>query len=118
MSVLQADQQEITRQLWQALQSSQRILVGTHEHPDGDALGSSLALWHVLRALGKDVTVYLPDAPAPEFFSFLPHLNEITTEKPDAAQFDAIVLVDYTQLYRTHLEAEFKAHAVSICIDH
>lgn len=100
-----------------ALNSSARILIGTHEHPDGDALGSSLALAHAMKAQGKEVVVYIPDEPA-EFFSFLPGFSLLTTEKPVDQQFDAIVLLDYTQLYRTHLTAEAGGHKQTICIDH
>ena len=100
-----------------ALHESNRILIGTHEHPDGDALGSSLALYHVLKNLGKDVTVYTPD-PAPDFFAFLPGFDQITSTKPDTTQFDAIVLLDCTQLYRAHLEQEVLAHNRTVVIDH
>lgn len=100
-----------------ALRSASRILIGTHEHPDGDALGASLALWHVVRSWGKEATVYIPD-PAPDFFQFLPGFDQLTTTKPDATAFDAIVLLDYTQLPRTRLKDEFLQHPVSVCIDH
>lgn len=100
-----------------ALQASTSVLIGTHEHPDGDALGSSLSLYHVLKDLGKDVTVYTPD-PAPDFFSFLPGFDQVTSTKPDTSTFDAIVLLDCTQLYRAHLEKEVLAHNNTIVIDH
>lgn len=116
-SLLSSNQETTVRQLWHALHGAARVLIGTHEHPDGDALGSSLALWAALRPLDKEVTVYIPDA-APPFFRFLPHFSELTTTKPDVSRYDAILLVDYTQLYRTHLEEEFKQHRLSICIDH
>ncbi|MBI1834172.1 MAG: bifunctional oligoribonuclease/PAP phosphatase NrnA [Candidatus Andersenbacteria bacterium] len=99
------------------LRASKRVLIGTHEHPDGDALGSTLALLHVLAIQGKQVTAYIPDSP-PDFFSFLPAFEKLTTQKPDVASFDTVVLLDYTQLYRTHLEAEAKAHPNTIAIDH
>lgn len=105
------------KQLWQHLAHAKRVIIGTHEHPDGDAIGSSLALWHILRARGKDVIAYIPD-PAPEFFSFLAGFNALTTVKPDPRQYDAIILLDYTQLNRTRFEAEFPGHPLSICIDH
>jgi phosphoesterase RecJ-like protein len=105
------------QQAWHALQGTRRVLIGTHEHPDGDAVGSSLALWHVLRQQGKEVVVYVPDAPSLAY-AFLPGIETLTTTKPEAAQFDAIVLLDYTQLYRTHLEAEYLRHPLTICIDH
>lgn len=99
------------------LRESRRVLLGTHEHPDGDAVGSVLALAHALRLQGKEVVGYLPD-PAPEYLHFLPGYDELTTTKPNAATYDTVVLVDYTQLYRTHLEDEARVHPNTICIDH
>ena len=42
-----------------ALREHERFLVVTHENPDGDALGSLLAMTLALRQLGKDVEMYL-----------------------------------------------------------
>ncbi|MEX2054619.1 MAG: bifunctional oligoribonuclease/PAP phosphatase NrnA [Candidatus Andersenbacteria bacterium] len=92
-------------------------MIGTHEHPDGDAIGASLALLHALRLQGKTVTVYIPD-PAPSYLEFLPGFELLTTTRPDTTAYDLIVLLDYTQLYRTHLEREVAAHPNTICIDH
>lgn len=108
---------DVAMQVATKLRTGKRILIGTHEHPDGDALGSSLALLHVLATQGKEVTVYVPDTP-PGFFSFLPAFDRITTVKPNVSSFDTIVLLDYTQLYRTHLEEEAKVHPNTIAIDH
>ncbi len=105
------------REIADALDDARTILIATHEHPDGDALGSSLALLHMLEAKGKRVTAYIPD-PAPDFFGFLPKFEVFTTEKPDTTQFDLIVILDSTQLYRTHLEDEVRAHPKTITIDH
>lgn len=111
------DLAKIQAQIARELRRGRRILIGTHEHPDGDALGSTLALAHVLRVLGKEVVTYIPDA-APDFFEFLPGFDGLTTHKPRVADFDCVVLLDYTQLYRTHLEDEVKHHPRTICIDH
>jgi phosphoesterase RecJ-like protein len=106
-----------TEAIINALRKAKRVLIGTHEHPDGDAIGSSLALYQALTMQGKTVTVYIPDA-APPYLSFLPSFDALTTVKPDAAQYDVIVLLDYTQLYRTHLEADVRQHPTTIAIDH
>ncbi len=111
------EQEDVVQSIAAALQDTQRVLIGTHEHPDGDALGSSLAVMHALRAQGKEVVVYVPD-PAADLFAFLPGLDEIVYEKPDVASFDAVVVLDYTQLYRTHMEEEILAHPNTISIDH
>ncbi len=101
----------------QVIDNSETILIGTHEHPDGDALGSSLALYHALTALGKKITVYVPDI-SPEFFAFLPNIELVTTTKPNVATFDSVIVLDYTQLNRTGMEQEVLSHPRSICIDH
>jgi len=58
---------EITR----LLEDSDRILVVTHTNPDGDAIGSSLAMFHYLQALGKKASVVVPNK-YPAFISWLP----------------------------------------------
>lgn len=50
---------------------SQKILALTHQNPDGDGIGSLLALTLTLKKLGKDVSAFLPDNP-PFSFQFLP----------------------------------------------
>ncbi|WP_410960793.1 DHH family phosphoesterase, partial [Salmonella sp. SAL4360] len=47
-----------------ALLSRQRFLISSHARPDGDSIGSQLAMAYALRALGKDVTIVNRD-PAP-----------------------------------------------------
>ena len=54
----------------------QRIAITCHKSPDGDALGSTLALCHVLRRLGKDAVVVTPDM-APKALEFIPGVREI-----------------------------------------
>lgn len=112
-----APHKETIQQITDALRQSKRVLIGTHEHPDGDALGASLALWHMLREQGKHAQIYIPD-PAPEFFSYLPGFEELKSDKPDVSTFDTLVLLDYTQLYRTHIEQEALSHPRTISIDH
>lgn len=107
----------IADQILDQLKAANSVLIGTHEHPDGDALGSSLALLHALRLAGKQAVAYIPD-PAAEFYSFLPGFDQLTTTKPDPTKFDVLVLLDYTQLNRTNLEAETFLHPRTIAIDH
>lgn len=99
------------------LSTAKRVLIGTHEHPDGDALGSSLAVLHALEAKGIEATVYIPD-PAADFFEFIPGYERLTTEKPDVASYDTVILLDYTQLPRTHIEQEVLNHDRVITVDH
>ena len=54
----------------------QRIAITCHKSPDGDALGSTLALCHILRRLGKDAVVVTPDM-APKSLEFVPGVKEL-----------------------------------------
>ena len=77
-----------------ALRSNERFLVVTHENPDGDALGSMLGATLGLRALGKDVLMYLAgDAPLPGEFGFLP-LGELRRKLPDDLEQRVLLAVD------------------------
>ncbi len=108
---------EISREILARLKSGSRILIAAHEHPDGDAVGSSLALWHALRLQGKDATVFVPDPP-PEYLSFLPGSAALTFTKPTISAFDVVVVLDCTALFRAHLSEELKGHPCVIVIDH
>lgn len=99
------------------LTAAQRVLIATHEHPDGDAVGSSLALLHALRLQGKTVTVYVPDLP-PQYLHYLPGIDELTTTRPDVSSFDTVVILDCTRVYRAHLADEVAQHTNTIIIDH
>lgn len=69
------DDQTIER-LRSMINGTQRIAITCHKSPDGDALGSSLALCHILRRLGKDATVVTPDM-APKSLEFIPGVREL-----------------------------------------
>jgi phosphoesterase RecJ-like protein len=108
----------VVNQIHGALRRANTVLIATHEHPDGDAIGSSLALLHALRLQGKSVTAYVPD-PAPDFFSFLPGFEVLTTARPQIEGFDVVVILDATYLGRTRLADELaSAGRSTIVIDH
>lgn len=58
------------------LSESQSIVLTCHVRPDGDAIGSTLGLAHLLRSMGKEATVVVPDTP-PRSLAFLPGVREI-----------------------------------------
>jgi phosphoesterase RecJ-like protein len=77
-----------------AIRSHDRILLLTHENPDGDALGSILALQLALEQLGKDSVMYLyGDAPLPTEYSFMP-LAELQRRLPDDWRERVLIAVD------------------------
>ena len=73
------------------LKSVQKILVTAHINPDGDALGSTLAMCLALRQLGKSAQIYIDDK-LPLNLNFLPHIDEIKIPAEDE-KFDADLLL-------------------------
>ncbi len=88
---------EITRILAE-IENAASFLVTSHESPDPDAVGSSLALANYLAARGKDVTVYLCD-PVPDNCSFLPMADQVYGELPER-EFEVCFVLDVGEFRR------------------
>jgi phosphoesterase RecJ-like protein len=89
----------MTEQLLQLIERSQTFLVVAHESPDGDAIGSTLALANALREMGKDVVAYNKDH-APAEYAFLPGYDSVVREVPDTQIFDVGFVLDAGELKR------------------
>ncbi len=83
------------QQALERIKAADNILILTHDRPDGDALGSLLALSHALRKLDKTVTAVVNEAP-PSFFAFLPEIETLTTEAPLKGDFLVSVSTETT----------------------
>jgi len=70
-----------------------RVLLLNHVSPDGDCLGSTLALAHALHARGQHAVVASSDG-VPEMYRFLPGAGQIVTELPPDEPFDAAVFME------------------------
>lgn len=70
-----------------------RFLLTTHIHPDGDAIGSLLAMGFLLEHLGKEAVLFTED-PIPPQYHFLPGVAKITHELPDLSTIDACFVLD------------------------
>lgn len=73
-------------------------VITAHVNPDGDAIGSELALFHLLRALGKEVCI-INSSPVPDNFTFLGGSEEIREYAPERddetiAQADVLFILD------------------------
>ncbi len=75
------------------LRGADRVLLATHTYPDGDALGSQLALGRVLESLGKRVFLY-SEEPVGHLYDFLPGCDKLVTTLPDPGSFTCAVSVD------------------------
>jgi bifunctional oligoribonuclease and PAP phosphatase NrnA len=80
------------------------FLITAHERPDGDAIGSELALCQMLKSLGKEAVVYNQDR-TPENYLFLPGSDRIVHELPPLQSFDAAFILDCSELERVGRES-------------
>lgn len=76
------------------LKEAGKMVIVSHISPDGDTLGSSLALAHALRMLGKEVMLNVDDD-IPSVFSFLPGIGEYMRFAPDdSVPADLLIVID------------------------
>jgi len=108
------------------LARSRRVAVVCHMTPDGDALGSSLFMWHVLTAMGKSVVVVTPDC-APSSLMFLPGAGNVVAASchPDKTRHlfrnaDLVFCLDFNDLKRIDRTAPMleASSAPRIVVDH
>jgi bifunctional oligoribonuclease and PAP phosphatase NrnA len=102
-----------------ALRAGDRFLLTTHEGPDGDALGSLLAMHQVLEQLGKDSVMFLAakEFPLPVEYRFLP-LEEVFHESPVDVVDRVIVFLDCGNIDRMPVDFLQRDDAVVLNIDH
>ncbi len=98
------------------IEKANTIIIETHETPDGDAIGSSLAMYLALKTMGKDVDIVIPTYS--RSFNFLPGASEIKKEGKDI-NYDLGIALDCTDTKRLKgYEPCFENARVTICIDH
>lgn len=109
------------------IRKASSIVITTHKSPDGDAIGSSMALFHALQRMELTVHLVVPDA-VPDFLQFFAGFDAVVVydQNPDFASnliqnAGLIFCLDYNQLYRTGdaMAATLSnAPAPKILIDH
>jgi len=113
-------------QFFPLLKSPFKAVITCHQKPDGDAMGSSLALYHFLKQLGHEVTVISPTNWA-QFLDWMPGVDQVIdfeANKNEASQIvanaDYVFCLDFNILHRTkHLEPIIRdSKALKILIDH
>ncbi len=116
----------VTNKIKEVLSSSKKIVIVTHKNPDGDAIGSSLALYHYLISIGHEVTVITPND-YPDFLKWVPNENTVLKYDNDVAtstlkieEADLIFTLDFNHLSRSgNMEGVLKtSNATFIMIDH
>ena len=118
--------EEQTKKLKQLIADAKNIVITCHMSPDGDAVGSSLGLMHVLRTMGKYTSVVTPDM-VPVSLNFLPGVKSIVVytrqellAKQLVKEADLIICLDFNALYRIDRSGPVigQAKATKVMIDH
>jgi phosphoesterase RecJ-like protein len=108
------------------LNTPSKVIITMHQKPDGDAMGSTLGLYHFLKALGHDAVVISPTNWA-DFLDWMPGINTVIDfeKKREAAlalinDADYLFCLDFNTLSRTkHMEQPLaNAKGARILIDH
>ena len=98
------------------INKAEKIVILTHENPDGDAIGSSLAMYHALKEYGKN-----PDIIIPEYiktFNCLKGIENVKT-KSDVSHYDLAISLDCATIKMLNGFANYFENAKSkVCIDH
>lgn len=108
------------------LEHASNIVLTCHVRPDGDAVGSTLGLAHLLRGLGKSAAVVMPDQ-APRSLAFLPGMNDVAvfSRHPDycgrlLSEADLVICCDFNKPSRQDRLAPLvqECGARKILVDH
>lgn len=102
------------------------FIITTHRGPDGDAMGSSMAMYNLLVNLKKDVNVIIPNS-YPNFLNWLPNVKNVINHEENSTNIsklidkvDVIIMLDFNDLSRIeNLEGYvLNSKAKKILIDH
>lgn len=102
-------------QVVQLIEQKQHFMITSHIRPDGDGLGSGLALYWMLRSLGKDADVVLRDR-VPPAYTVLPGSDLVLVQEDVTTAYDAAFIIECSDVERPGL-ASLKDQFV-VNIDH
>lgn len=115
---MKAEMNDIYKPVIDVIEKHHRFLVCSHAHPDGDAIGSTLALGVALISRGKEVVMYNHD-PVPRNLDFLPFASRISNFIDNDSRFDVTIMVDCSQVARVGDKlSSLKEKGLLVAIDH
>lgn len=107
---------EVFEQIKGYIENANTIAVAAHIHADGDAVGSVGAMYHMLKDMGKQVYMVLPDLP--DTFNFLPGIDE-KVENVELEEYDLLICLDTSTVDRLNIASQDIEKAKNIVvIDH
>ena len=118
--------EELITKVRKAIDSVEKIVIVTHVGPDGDAMGSTLALWHYLMTIGKEPVVIVPTMFA-NFLNWLPGADQVVDYENNKEKGDELIstaelifALDFNTPKRMAKMADAVIHATApkILVDH
>lgn len=100
-------------EICEAILQRQRFVLTSHARPDGDAIGSQVAMALALRQLGKSASLVGAD-PAPPQFQTFPGVRDIEVSTTVHGHFDAAIVMECSDLSRTGVEGFDKYFVINI----
>lgn len=98
------------------IKKAKKIVILTHENPDGDAIGSSLGMYIALRKMGKEPDIIIPELP--RVYNFLPEIENVKKEGPKEP-YDLAIALDCATIKMLNGWANYFEDAkVKVTIDH
>lgn len=91
---------KVINKIINVIRKNQNFLITTHVNPEGDAIGSELALAISLSSMGKNVSIINQD-PVPSKYQFLPWSDKVKTNSNVNEIFDAAFVLDCSSIDRT-----------------
>jgi phosphoesterase RecJ-like protein len=97
-----SDAPDLIRRIAAELRTRNRFVISSHARPDGDSIGSQLAMGFALRMLGKSVRIVNKD-PAPPHYLTFPGVADIEIATAVEGDFDAAVIMECSEVRRTEV---------------
>lgn len=98
------------------INKAETIVILTHENPDGDAMGSALAMYHALKAYGKNPDIIIPDHS--KVFNCLPGVEDLKAES-NIEHYDLAISLDCATIKMLNGFSKYFENAKArVCIDH
>jgi phosphoesterase RecJ-like protein len=101
------------QQIVDAVQTRRRFVLSSHSRPDGDSIGSQLAMAYALRLLGKEAEIVNAD-PAPAPLMAFPGVPDIRIAPRVEGEFDAAIIMECGDLKRTGVSGFEQFYVINI----
>jgi phosphoesterase RecJ-like protein len=114
---------KLAEDIYQLIQDSENVLLVCHPGPDGDSLGSNIAMYNYIKSLGKEATIISGDDNPPHYLSFMPGYDLIQISNFadfNKADFDLLLICDMPTIKRISnlSEIHIPNHLKVAIVDH